>query len=131
MKATTTTASLTNVWNGITIPDVFEMTNRPNDRRLRLGLSDPVQRRKWELNVWADLNPARVTFDVVCVPRDHCSKERLDFSAPFAMAARLMHPRASLCHNSGISVKSFRHAEGLLVIDSTLRTLAEQLKGTR
>ena len=127
----TATQKQRNVWNGITIPDVFEMTNRPNDRRLRLGLSDPVQRRKWELNVWADLNPARVTFDVVCVPRDHCSNERLDFSAPFAMAARLMHPRASLCHNSGISVKSFRHAEGLLVIDSTLRTLAEQLKGTR
>ena len=125
----TTTASLTNVWNGITIPDVFELTNRPNDRRLRLGLSTEVLRRKWELNVWADLNPARVTFDVFCVPRDHCSNERLDFSQQYAMAVSLLHPRASVCHNSGISVKSFRHAEGFRVIDATLRTLAEQLRG--
>jgi len=127
----TATQKQRNVWNGITIPDVFEMTNRPNDRRLRLGLSDPVQRRKWELNVWADLNPARVTFDVFCVPRDHFSKERLDFSAPFAMAVSLLHPRASVCHNNGISAKSFRHPEGLLVIDATLRAIDEQLKGTR
>jgi len=127
----TATQKQRNVWHGIEIPAEFEMTNRPNDRRLRLGLSTEVLRRKWEFNVWADLNPARVTFDVVCVPRDHFSKERLDFSAPFAMAARLMHPRASLCYNNGISCKSFRHAEGFRVIDATLRTLAEQLKGTR
>ena len=116
------------IWHGISIPAEFEPKHKPTVRRLHLKLSDERLRRKWELYFWAYRTAKLITFDLFVEPWDFRSKDQMDCTTPIELALSLLHPRATVWCNCGLTVENFRHEPGLRVLDATLRTLAEQLR---
>lgn len=121
-----------NIWNDLEIPDCLELVARRSPKNLALRLVNETDRQKWELHLWANVTPKRMSGFLYLEPREYGSTLKPDV-APIWQLIETLPKQPGRVYSTDLSVSftGVAHETGLKLVALMLKAVADAMGAGR